>query len=238
MCSINHEKKAIFIHNPKVAGIYLRNALEDYYGFSLYLFKREDHEEYCKTDLTINGNSILYFANKYHGIINYYKSSKYLSELMDMDDEKWKEYKKFIFIRNPYERIVSGWNYCMEVNKLNIDFSKYLNFKDKVTEDEYLHVFLPQYSHIIDENNIKFIDYIGHFENLENDFKDILIKIGFAENEIIHEKKYMNKRLNKNYKKYYDSQETLDKVNEILDIDFKNLPFNKIHDIKYFYECL
>ena len=64
-------------------------------------------------------------------------------------------------------------------------------------------VFLPQYSHFIDENNIEFIDYIGFFENLKEKFQNILIKISLNENEIIHEKKFSNKRLKNNYKIYF-----------------------------------
>ena len=51
MCSINHEKKAIFIHIPKTAGMYIRSVLSEYYNFEIYLFKRPDHEIFCKTNL-------------------------------------------------------------------------------------------------------------------------------------------------------------------------------------------
>jgi hypothetical protein len=56
MCSINHEKKAIFIHIPKTAGIYVRSALTKKYNFELYLFERPDHVEYCQTDIKFNKN--------------------------------------------------------------------------------------------------------------------------------------------------------------------------------------
>ena len=38
MCSINHEKKAIFFHVPKTGGTYIRENLEKYYGFTFYNF--------------------------------------------------------------------------------------------------------------------------------------------------------------------------------------------------------
>ena len=36
MCSINHDKKAIFIHIPKNGGSYIAETLNKYYGFQNY----------------------------------------------------------------------------------------------------------------------------------------------------------------------------------------------------------
>ena len=119
MCSINHDKKSIFFHIGKTAGIYIRNSLSDHYNFNLYLLKRPDHKEYCSTDIRLN-NNLTFCTNK--GIVQYYKTSEYLTDYMDMDETKWNEYFKFCFVRNPYDRAVSGWNYLMETEKLNIDF--------------------------------------------------------------------------------------------------------------------
>lgn len=234
MCSINHEKKAIFIHIPKTAGIYIRQTLTNHYGFDLYLSKRPDHITFCKTNLALNKNQQLYFANSAEGVINYYKTSKELSDLMNMDDHKWDTYFKFCFVRNPYERIISGWNYICQVHHLNIGFKKYLSLKNIVNEEEYFHVFLPQSKQLFNEKNEKYIDFIGRFEYLEDDFKEILLKIGFDENEINHdpsEKK--NERPHKSANIIISDQELLDKVNEICQPDFDVLSdmYSKITDI-------
>ena len=47
MCSINHDKKAIFIHINKTGGSYIAGSLEKYYGFTTYYLKRPDHEQFC-----------------------------------------------------------------------------------------------------------------------------------------------------------------------------------------------
>lgn len=228
MCSINHEKKAIFIHIPKTAGIYVRNTLSDYYGFNLYLFERPDHVEYCKTNIKYNHNRQLYFGNKIHGIIQYYKTSDYLNELMGMDEKKWNEYYKFCFVRNPYKRIISAWNYIQETHKLNIDFHKYFEFEDIVSEDEYFHVFMPQYFHILDENNNIFINYFGKFENLEEELEKILLHIGFQKNQIIH-----NKNDKKNGREYDLKisdlgNNIIDKINLMFEKDFEYFNYDKI----------
>lgn len=231
MCSINHDKKAIFLHVGKTAGVYIRDNLEKYYNFNLYLLKRIDHEEYVGFDEKLNQNSIITFCCK-KGILQYYKTSSFINDVMEMDNNKWKDYFKFVFVRNPYDRIVSGWNYIMETNKLNIDFNEYIKMKDIVTDREYWHCFLPQSESVIDENGNYFVDFVGKFENLEEDFQKILKIIGFdnlKHNPFIKK----NNRNRENYKKYYD-QESLEIVNKIYEKDFKLFgykKFNTIHDL-------
>lgn len=221
MCSINHDKKAIFFHIGKTAGIFIRNSLSEYYNFNLYLLKRPDHIEYCNTDMRLN-NNLTFCTNK--GIVQYYKTSDYLTDFMDMNDSKWEEYFKFCFVRNPYDRAVSGWNYLMETEKLNIDFDKYLKMKNIVSENEYWHVFLSQYETILDSNGKVFVDFVGKFENLEEDFQKILKKCGF--DKITHKNKFVNRRNKDNYKKYY-TQEALDIINKIYEKDFEFFCYKK-----------
>lgn len=233
MCSINHDKKAIFIHIPKTAGIYIRQTLSNHYDFETYLFKRPDHEIYCKTNYKLNKSKSLYFANNINGVINYYKTSDYLNNLMNMDNDKWNEYYKFCFVRNPYDRAVSAWNYLNDTEKLNIDFDVYLDMKNIVSENEYFHIFMDQTTNVIDgdNKNVLFIDYIGKFENLEEDFKKILINIGFKEDEITHDKKPINKRAHKKYLEYYNDK-NIKKINEIYKDDFINFDYKMFDDYK------
>ena len=234
MCSINHEKKAIFIHIPKTAGIYIRSTLTEKYGFDLFCSRRPDHIDFCKTNLRLNKNQDLSFCTT-EGIINYYKTSKTLSKLMDMDDDKWDSYFKFCFVRNPYNRILSGWNYICETQHLNIGFKRYVELKDIVSENEYFHVFLPQSKHLFNEKNEKYMDFIGRFEHLEDDFKEILLKIGFKEHEINHDSsRKPNKRPHSSINKVINDQQLLDKVNEICQPDFDVLSdmYSKITDVE------
>lgn len=228
MCSINHDKKAIFLHIGKTAGIYIRNTLSESYNFYLYLLKRPDHIEFCNTKVELNKN-LTFCCNK--GIVNYYKTSNYINDFIDMDEDKWNTYFKFCFVRNPYDRAVSGWNYLMETEKLNIDFDKYLKMKDIVSENEYWHVFLSQYDTLLDENGKLFIDFVAKFENLENDFQTVLNKIGFQ--KIIHKNKFKNKRNKANYKDFYN-QESLDIVNKIYENDFIFFNYTKYDNINDF----
>lgn len=201
--------------------------LHKYYGFKNYYLHRPDHDKFCfnkkKTTKYIN------YENRIHGVLMYYKTSPYINKKMGMTPQKWDNYYKFCFIRNPYDKIVSAWYH---VNRFNIPFPNFLNLKDVCNDVEYMHMFMPQVRNIINEKGQININFIGHFENLEHDFQLVLKNIGVK--NIIHEsEKKMNKRNHSHYSEYYD-QETLDKVNILLKEDFDNLDYIKIDDIKDF----
>ena len=97
-----------------------------------------------------------------------------------------------------------------------------------------MHMFMPQVRNIINQKGKIDINYIGKFENLEEDFQNILKNIGIK--NIIHDiGKEMNKREHKHFTEYYD-QETLNRVNLILKEDFALLDYKMINDITYFLE--
>ena len=227
MCSINHDLKAVFIHVHKTGGTYISYMLHKYYGFKNYYLRRPDHDKFCMNKKKTN--KYLNYENRIHGVLTYYKTSGYINKKMNMTPQKWDSYYKFCFIRNPYDKIVSAWNH---VNRFNIPFQNYMKLKNTCNDVEYMHIFLPQVRNIINERGIININYIGKFENLEEDFQTILRNIGIK--NIVHDvKKEMNKREHKNFNEYYD-QNTLNLVNIILKEDFNMLDYKKIDDIDIF----
>ena len=194
MCSINHDKKAIFIHIPKNGGSYIAEILSKNYGFKNYYLQRPDHEIFCLG----KDKSVDKHENKIHGTLMYYKTSNYINKIMNMDKKKWNSYFIFSFVRNPYDRIVSGWNYC---NKYNIPFSNYLDLNLKASAYDYWHVFMTQTRHLIGNNGKININYIGKFENMEDDLKIILNKIGYQ--HINHMPFKKNSKKHEDYKTYY-----------------------------------
>lgn len=222
MCSINHDLKAIFIHIPKNGGTYIADILKKNYGFNNYYLQRPDHNQLCK----ILDKSVKTHENKLIGTLIYYKTSNYLNKIMNMNEQKWKSYYIFAFIRNPYERMVSGWNY---INKYNINFDKFLNFGMNTNCWDYWHVFMSQYEHIKDIDNKININYIGKVENLEDDLTIILNNIGIR--NITHKQYKKNCKEHKNFKEYYISNDILNKVNFYIKNDLEKLNFIKINDI-------
>jgi hypothetical protein len=234
MCSINHDKKAIFIHIPKTGGTFIRENLEKYYGFKFYVIKRADHDVFCNiSKLDKERNQVFkdFVANRNHGILKYAKTSNYINRMINMNREKWKTYKIFCFVRNPYDRLISGWNFLKSKHGISSSFEEFI-FKENVVSDfEYIHSFMSQYDNMIDENNKFKINYLGKFENIEEDFKNILLNLGFSEEEIKHDKEKKNNFTHQSYKELINTQEILDKVNIICQKDFENFFYKKVEKI-------
>ena len=213
MCSINHDKKAIFIHIPKNGGSYVAEVLSKYYGFKNYYLQRPDHASFCLG----KDQSVDKHENKIHGTLIYYKTSPYINRITGMNEKKWNSYFIFTLIRNPYDRIISGWNY---VNRNNIPFNKFIDMN--LNSYDHWHAFMSQSRHLIDVNAKIRADYIGKFENLEEDLKSILNKLGY---NVVHKPFIKNGKKHDKYITYYDN-ESLEKVNIISKEDFTNFNYN------------
>ena len=225
MCSINHNLKAIFIHIPKNGGSYIADILKKYYGFQNYYLQRPDHYMFCKGIDT----STKTHENKLYGTLIYYKTSPHLNKIMNMNNYKWNTYTIFTFIRNPYDRIVSGWNY---VNKYNIDFKKFILFGKLTNNWDYWHTFMPQTKHLIDVDNKINVHFIGRFEKLEDDLKTILFGIGIK--KISHIANIKNSKKHENYIEYYENNDILNIVNGYIKSDIDYFKYDNITDIKQF----
>jgi hypothetical protein len=256
MIYINHEKKAIFIHIPKTGGTYIGPTLVKYYGFINYLSlinnRRPDHDFFCKTHYlktaktgttktgtaktgttktgtakTGNPKYDNSFFNKAVGILVYCKTSEYLSSNMNMDEKKWKTYKKFCFIRNPYSRALSGWKHCDIILNLKSDLYSYLcKNKYYVSDVEFGHIFMTQFNQIKDVDGSCGVDLIGKFETLEEDFKIILNEIGF--DKIIHIPKKENVSNKSGAETIVFEKKTIQKINELFFEDFELFHYKKI----------
>ena len=237
MIYINHKKKAIFIHIPKTGGSYIGPTLVKYYGFISYINllskRRPDHNLVCKTHLFKNiliGNSTYdtSFFNKYIGILLYCKTSEYLNNCMNMNEDKWNTYFKFCFIRNPYDRALSGWKHFNIILNKNSTFYDYINIdKYNISDIEYGHIFMTQKTQIQNNDGTCCVDMIGKFETLEEDFKIILKKIGFE--NFIHISKKENVSNIEGFENIVLEQKTIQKLNELFNDDFELFHYKKIN---------
>jgi hypothetical protein len=130
----------------------------------------------------------------------------------------WNDYFKFTFVRNPFEKIVSQYHYNRwQWGLKDSTFKEYINKWNKgkkISSFPQLNLFY------IDEK----IDFIGKYENLQEDFNTICDKIGIPHKELPHK----NATKHKHYTEYYDD-ETRQIVAEkyAKDIEYFNYEFGK-----------
>lgn len=143
-------------------------------------------------------------------------------EYKKCNKKKYKEYFKFSFVRNPWDRIVSIYHFLKSggINELDRQWAEknigsYNNFNDFVThwinEENiltWIH-FRPQHTFICDENDKIMIDYLGYFETISSDFKYIAAKID-CKKELLKK----NASDHRDYRYYY-TQEAWNKIGKV-----------------------
>ena len=206
MVYINHELKAIYIHNPKCGGVYTRTILQDFYGF--FLLTNEFHYNYA--DFFENRNDIKLMEDTDDHTIRKYGNLRYYLSHQSVNRKIFKDYFIFTFVRDPYAKLFSAYSYlknCLKINNNKIresyenkdyfiDLETFIQNKEKVNNISYFHAFITQEDQLLNWNNQLKINYVGTVENLDNDLINILMILGVK--EIKHlSMVFQNIRLNK-----------------------------------------
>lgn len=191
---INHEHKFIFLHIPKTAGMSMGKAFYNHSGIEKVYEGFGVHHD----DLTLD---IL------------------------------KEYFVFTFVRNPWDRLYSQYKFRNWLHKHTFEdvaydiegkFSEYYNktidenrplstLKEERVNyfDEFVHLpsqvsFLcGKYNDGIDK--LPYIDFVGRFENINEDWKTVCNAIGLGNISLPHLNKG-NNVFNKTYKEVYTEE--------------------------------
>jgi hypothetical protein len=109
---------------------------------------------------------------------------------------------KFTFVRNPWDWQVSLYHYALQsprhpqykLMKSMADFDAYLEWR--VSEDLKL-----QSNFVCDEDGNLLVDYLGRFENLNDDFKHVCGKVGIPYNL-----PFINQSKRRHYAEYYSDR--------------------------------
>jgi chondroitin 4-sulfotransferase 11 len=185
---ISHKYKIIFIHIPKNSGTYIWNIME------------------------ILDNNIEIIKEPLYQTHHY--KAKEVKELLK---EKYKDYKSFCIIRNPYDSLTSLYEYIKSNKNYPIlqQYFESLSFiefvkcgfsqLDKKFQKKFLFLnYIPQRDWIYD-NNTLLIDNIIKYENMYKELGDFFLFCNIPK-EIVNElpfNKIVNQSINKNYKEYY-----------------------------------
>ena len=217
---LSNKYKFLFIHIPKTAG----TSIENYFlnmGIGSSIIKSE----------SVAGDLIPGIEEK-NGH-PFYKNIRYIHLPLKFFDELPDDYFKFAFVRNPWDRCVSEYKWRIKNNfsfptnngsKKKMSFKGYIrNVYNLVPSRELAKIhFMPQYDFI--ENEKTPINFVGRFENLNNDFKIICEKIGINYGTLPE----LNKTDGSNYQEYFD-KDSRDMIFEKYrkDIEFFNYKFGE-----------
>jgi len=118
----------------------------------------------------------------------------------------WESYYKFAFIRNPFDWQVSHYYYILQDKNhpYHEEVSACKNFKEYVTKictEKFIFRPNPLTRFLCDDNNVLLVDYVGRFEQLNDDFIKICENIGIN-TKLPHKKKSEHSK----YIEYYDTE--------------------------------
>ncbi len=119
---------------------------------------------------------------------------------------QYKDYLKFGFVRNPWDRLLSWYALSQKVQNKPIaqrskHFEKYLHslLVDGVGMDDYFHA--NQLDFFSDKNGDPLVDQIGRYEQYEKDLKKIFQAIGLSIDQIPRVNE--TKRTTRDYTSFY-----------------------------------
>lgn len=124
--------------------------------------------------------------------------------------ERWDRAFKFTIVRNPWDKVWSHYNYRVRINETGLRDAglafndwvakTYGEPKDKRFYDQ-PKMFAPQVDWLLDQAGNNEIDFVGRFENLNEDFRKIAEIIG-VNSELPH----LNKSTREKYQQHYSDQ--------------------------------
>ncbi|OGT80595.1 MAG: hypothetical protein A3H91_16935 [Gammaproteobacteria bacterium RIFCSPLOWO2_02_FULL_61_13] len=207
---ISHEKKCIFIHIPKCGGGSVENLI---WGWP----RRT-------SDLWMG------FVSEYH---NKYQTGG-LQHLLgtqirqEFGNEIFSAYFKFAIVRNPWDRLYSQYHYMKQRRDLREfigmneqdDFKRYLELIQRRNHVQWEH----QCRFICDENGEFLVDFLGRFENFDNDVGVILNRLGMEPRELPR----VNRTEHGPYYEAYDAED-IDLVGSLYRDDIRLLAYTFQH---------
>ena len=186
---ISHKHKFIFIHGMKTGGTSIRECLNDY---SDIISTPERHSPYWN-----------------------HLSPKDLEKHFQEQQWDWDEYFKFVFVRNPWDRMVSLYHHLLwkSLQPQHDWARRCLGGSDSFITYLKSGKLCPEQTKYF--NNISDF-YVGRFENIQEDFNVICDKIGIPQQKL----PYTNKSNHKHYTEYYND-ETIEMVSDKYDVEIK-----------------
>lgn len=165
---LSHQDKCLFVHIPKAAG----QSVESVF------VKRSGLTWETREALLLKPNNN---PKKGPPRLAHLTASEYVG-LGYVSSDQFAQFFKFSFVRNPWARLVSEYNYrrMQGIEAYQQEFKRFIfegfpneNADDYATaQDFYRHV-IPQWRFLYDERGTCLVNFIGKFESLQQDFDKV-----------------------------------------------------------------
>ena len=178
---ICNQDKCLFVHIPKAAGQSVESVFVQRSGLTW--------ETRSTLLLKPNHNS-----DKGPPRLAHLMASEYVG-LGYMSPDEFAQYFKFSFVRNPWSRLVSEYNYrrMQGVEQYQQEFKRFLFEEfpkacadDYATSQDYYRHVIPQWKFLYDENGKCLVDFIGKFESLQQDFDQVCQQLSIPQTMLPH----------------------------------------------------
>lgn len=188
---LSHSYKFLFIHIPKTAGSSITTALAPYSEHP----ERHWYNRWLScVGINVNWYGPLRVRNpRKHTTFGQAKRI-YPKAMLD-------SYFKFAFVRNPWDLMVSYYHYIK--SRENHHRSRQVNALKSFKDYIYYEIDRGKVSQsrlIYDANDNLQMNYVGRFENLEENFQEICLRVGLPHVRLEHQ----NKSARRSYQEYYD----------------------------------
>lgn len=185
---ISYHKKFLFVHIFKTAGTSITNCLAP------FCYRPEStRPSNWMAFLSVNWKKIHRIPIKKHATALEIRSL--------IDREIFDAAFKFTFVRNPWDWQVSLYHYILEhpENRGHEETKAMGSFRSFVFSREKSD--FTQTGCLVDESNNLLVDFVGRFENIDEDFRTICSKVGIAA-RLPH----INKSKRTDFRDYYDAE--------------------------------
>ncbi len=203
---ISDSHQFVFVHVRKAAGTSLRQILEQ--------VSLPKNNQLWNKLLSRNG-----FPIDYHQY-SFRKHDPLITAEKSMPSNKFKQYFKFAFVRNPWDRLVSEFEYIKTQSShsrhkklMVMTFEQYIEYQAKRSA-------AFQYDALAKKDGTLGMDYIGRFEQLHDSLAEISGQIKLDCTQIPH----INKLKKAPYQSYYTDQ-TAEQVAQLWSKDIETFAY-------------